>query len=226
MTRKTWTLDKTLPRIPCESSGVGHAAEQELAIHVPNPVEAALAAEMHEPRRRDFLLGRLAAARAVAQLGFRARPIAQRGSAPNFGEGLRGSISHSRGLALAVAIPVGEAHGVGVDIEQGRLSPRAARRITTAREHSWIEQAHDSTQASLRATLLFAVKESAFKALSPSMESPPRLDSIVVECSGRDGPFRALARSHTDIGDQPLALDVGWGVSGEAILAWALHRSV
>lgn len=219
------TLNPRRLAVPCGRAGLAQAQAWELAAHVPRLTEGPLASGMSELRRRDFLLGRLAAARAIAQLGVPSRPVTRRGQAPHFGDDLRGSISHSHGLAVALVVPATEALGVGLDVELGRLSSRAANRILAIDERRWVAQARDIHRASWRATLLFSIKESTFKALSPSFETPPSLGSVVVECTHGTGPVRAHATFSSGGILSSISLDIAWHGSGAAIISVAIFRS-
>ncbi|HYD40901.1 MAG TPA: 4'-phosphopantetheinyl transferase superfamily protein [Anaeromyxobacter sp.] len=102
--------------------------------------ERALWARHRSPRRRaEFLAGRIAARRAVAQaLGEEREAELEIGRDPTGAPSVRGhpalhvSISHSHGLAAAVAAPF----AVGVDLERTEPRPEAfARMFFTDAEH-------------------------------------------------------------------------------------------
>ena len=81
---------------PGELDGLalGVASAGELETFRPQPREARLAAGMQAPRRRDFLVGRLAARRALEALAVPARPISVAEGRPVFPLPAVGSISH------------------------------------------------------------------------------------------------------------------------------------
>jgi 4'-phosphopantetheinyl transferase EntD len=123
-------------------------------------------------RQAEFLFGRLAARLALDEaLGpAQARAEIAIGAArePRWPAGGLGSISHSGGCAAAVALPAGQAHGIGIDLER-LLAPAAreavlgvaidaqeAELLAAAANPQW---SHDALL-----TALFSAKESLFKA--------------------------------------------------------------
>ena len=124
------------------------------------PEEWAQAHQFRPKRRQEFAAGRVAARRALAQLGHEpvALPIGY-GRAPVWPPGLIGSISHAHEIALAAAGPDSCIAALGIDIErQNALSDELAILIITP---------GDSPVAD--PTLLFSIKESAFKCLFRSV---------------------------------------------------------
>jgi enterobactin synthetase component D len=121
-------------------------------------------------RKQEFLLGRAAAHLAIAALcGSSEEPIG-RGSRgqPVWPPGLVGSISHTRGLALAAVARRQDCRGLGVDVERRdrRVTPDVVRLLANAAERAWVEAADPD----LRLKLLFSAKESVFKAPYPQAE--------------------------------------------------------
>lgn len=81
---------------------------------------------------------------------------------PRFPIGYIGSISHSRGLCIAVAAQSMNYAYLGIDIEKTtRLSKLAMKRVVHSDEMNWVES--DQTKASL----LFSAKEAFYKAQFP-----------------------------------------------------------
>lgn len=123
------------------------------------PEEWAQARPFHPSRRHEFAAGRVAARRTLALLGRQpgALPIGP-GRAPIWPPGVIGSISHAQDVALAAAGPHGRIAALGIDIERCHaLSSELAALVITAA---------DSPAAD--PTLLFSIKESAFKCLYSS----------------------------------------------------------
>jgi enterobactin synthetase component D len=119
-----------------------------------------------ERRQQSFALGRAAARQALAELGVAAVAIAQgRGGEPIWPPGIVGAITHSGDLAIAIAGWRRDYAGLGVDLEQlsPGLSARAAIRICTQAELSWLETVDPRRYG----TMLFSAKEAVFKALFP-----------------------------------------------------------
>lgn len=152
-------------------------------------IEAAVTAGLGAPVRvaieqasdaiDDHLLGRRALARALAAAG--RRPDEVTAWPCPFA-----SVSHSRGLAVAVALAPGErARGIGVDLELDRpVRPGLASVFCDARERAWLDTVpaaeHEATVLQL-----WTAKEALYKA------NAAQGDSIVAEY-GVDVP--ALAR--------------------------------
>ena len=113
-------------------------------------------------RRAEFTGGRIAARAALAQLGV--PPVAiptDRDRAPIWPAGIRGSISHTHGLCIAVAAPEAVTAGIGIDIELvAALEPGLSDMIATPEE---LDLFHPDSpgRAALR---IFSAKEAAYKA--------------------------------------------------------------
>ncbi|MBS0123389.1 4'-phosphopantetheinyl transferase family protein [Thetidibacter halocola] len=116
--------------------------------------EAAAMARARPPRLAEFTAGRLAARRAMQAAGCPPAAIPQGADrAPIWPRGLRGSISHAGGLAIAVIASDGQSPGL--DLEPlTAIDPALAAEIRRPDEDGDL----------LR---LFSAKEAAFKALYP-----------------------------------------------------------
>jgi 4'-phosphopantetheinyl transferase EntD len=190
-------------RLRASGLELGFASRDELERFVPCREEERLAVGLRARRRRDFLLGRFAARRALDQLGGPAGPVLTERGAPLFPAPAAGSISHSSGVAVALA---GRAAALGVDVELRRLSERGARYICAPEELRWIAGDAD------RATVLFSAKESVYKALTPARQRGLVLRDIVIEPRGE--------RFGAAVAGAPLAVAGGWLAEG-GILTWA-----
>ncbi|MEU2872326.1 enterobactin synthetase [Streptomyces olivoreticuli] len=170
------------------------------------PGERELVSAMPAPRRRDFLAGRLAARRALALAGLPVGEILADGRRPVFPEGSVGSISHSGGLAVALAAPASCFAALGCDLEVRGLPVEAAHLVLSEDERVWMA-------GSVRRLLFaFSAKETAFKALGD--DAPSRLPGIGLR-PGRGG-FRAWPR------DVPgRVLDVRSRAVAGAAFTWA-----
>jgi enterobactin synthetase component D len=189
------------------------------AIHLPTepePVAPAVWERLH-PREVDhahtltglrqvsFVGGRLAARLAAQQLGVTPGPILPDDlGAPTLPDGLVGSISHKRSLAVAL---VGRNFGetVGVDLEEyGPPRLGIAPRVLTAAELAALEGLPDDRRW-IALLVRFSLKESLYKALSPwvrryvgfhEAEIAPDTDggaAVSLALSGGEGPFEADA---------------------------------
>ncbi|MEU5419205.1 4'-phosphopantetheinyl transferase superfamily protein [Streptomyces sp. NPDC001407] len=146
------------------------------------PGEAELASAMPGLRRRDFLAGRRAARRALALAGLPVAEILADGRRPVFPDGCVGTISHSGGLAVALAAPASRFRALGCDLETRGLPLEAAHLVLSEDERAWVA---DSER---RLLFAFSAKETAFKALSDP--TPSRLLDVGLR-AGRGGGFRA-----------------------------------
>ncbi|MGW1077688.1 hypothetical protein [Streptomyces sp. NPDC002537] len=171
------------------------------------PGERELASAMPAPRRRDFLAGRLAARRALALAGLPVGEILADGRRPVFPEGSVGSISHSGGLAVALAAPAARFRALGCDLELRGLPVAAAHLVLSEDERGWM------AGSGRRLLFAFSAKETAFKVLGD--DAPSYLLGIGLR-PGRGG-FRAWPRHLAE-----RALDVRVRDVSGAAFTWAL----
>jgi len=135
-----------------------------------HPDERAAGAALPIVRRRDWAAGRLALRSALERAGCDDHtPLGtdDRG-APRLPGGWRGSISHKRGLAVAIARrEYKEAHTLGVDIELDGPSRIAIdSRVLTAAERDAVAKL-DEPQRGAAVMRRFAMKEAIYKAIDP-----------------------------------------------------------
>ncbi|MFF9767778.1 4'-phosphopantetheinyl transferase [Streptomyces sp. NPDC014636] len=126
--------------------------------------ERRLARTMPPPRRGDFLIGRRALHRTVRAAGLTAGPVLCDGPRPRLPEGISASISHSRGIAVAVAGPADRFPTLGIDLELADLPVRAAHLVLREPERPLLGPPRTAAR---RLLTLYSAKEAAFKALSP-----------------------------------------------------------
>lgn len=141
---------------------------------MPDKVRGAVA-----KRQAEFLAGRYCAARALAALAADNTEVGSGDNrAPQWPVGTVGSISHTAGRALAVASFDQHCLGLGIDCEtliRPELAERLYDRIATDADSERWRRSEWSKEWFL--TLLFAVKESLFKALYPAVGSYFGFDS-------------------------------------------------
>jgi 4'-phosphopantetheinyl transferase len=137
-------------------------------------------------RRRDWLLGRLAAKRAVQAAEGKDRELSAiavlplPSGCPSFegAEGLSGwglSISHGHGRAAAVVAP----GPVGVDVEQLRALPEGGWRFfLNPKEREWLADEPLGPQGEI---VVWALKEAAYKALQGSVSGVLSLAVVKAE---------------------------------------------
>ena len=214
------------------------APEREACL---SPAERAhLAGLPTEKRRQDWLLGRVAAKTAVRELvpvpwaGFSVLPGpegAPRLTGPGV-EGLAVSLSHGHGRALAWARPAGPGGALpGVDLELVRPRPDGTLRFylhPDERDPVLALPPGEGETPGPRdrlSVLLWALKEAAFKALTP----PRGVGLLDVHLTLLD-PFqaatgRAAVAWRGPCATRAAALGVrevraGWALHGELVLAW------
>ena len=138
-------------------------------------------------RQLEFLHGRRCARAAMALL--------LRGMPPQLGIGERraplwpsyviGSISHTVGMAAAVALPAGMAHrGVGLDIENvldAATATAVRNMVATPAELDLLAPLEAELGADVALTLLFSAKESFFKATHDEIGYYFDFDAIALE---------------------------------------------
>jgi phosphopantetheinyl transferase (holo-ACP synthase) len=202
--------------------------------------EARLDVLVTEKRRRDFLLGRLAAKDAVRRALRSSSPPAgkiailsdENGAPFAVVDGERAaslslSLSHGHGQAVALARESGL---VGLDLERIRERPEGTFRFYMSDEERdrYVSSRLPGCLRDEAAVVLWALKEAAWKALRPgrgaglldvflSLESPTgsREGSARVRFSG---PLRERARQE---GVAPAGL-AAWRREGDLVVAWAL----
>jgi 4'-phosphopantetheinyl transferase EntD len=153
-------LARSRPSLAAAGLGLGVAAVSEPGSAPAGPAEAAAADAMPPTRRLEFLAGRRAARRALRAVGLECGEIPRSGRLPVFPPGRAASISHSAGIAVAVArAPDRPAGPLGCDLELRPLPSRAARLVLRADEEGLPRVGGWSV------TDLFSAKEAAWKAL-------------------------------------------------------------
>ncbi|KUJ41368.1 hypothetical protein ACZ90_68230 [Streptomyces albus subsp. albus] len=173
-----WAL---LPWLREHGLALGLARAGERSARPGGPAERGLAAAMPPPRRRDFLAGRCAARRALAAAALPVAQIPCAGRRPRLPAGCVGSISHSGGLAVALAAPGRRFGALGCDLELRGLPSAAAHLVLNAAEQAWMRGAASPARAEHRLLAAFSAKEAAYKAycaLLPEGEAPALLRDI------------------------------------------------
>lgn len=147
-------------------------------------------------RQAEFLMGRLAARQAIQRLGVAAStPAIGASREPRWQPGVTGSITHTRDMAAAIALPSSLANGVGIDIEtviDAGTRDALQHVVITPRERDVLESRRDQLSADVLLTIAFSAKESFFKATFASV--------------GRYFDFNAARVSHLDARSSQLTL--------------------
>ena len=135
-------------------------------------------------RRNEFATGRRCARRALDQLGFdqSASLVADSDGVPAWPEDLVGSISHSRGVAAAVAARASEYSLVGLDLEKtNRLSEAAMKRVIHPKEAQVVGDDQ------VKASVLFSLKEAFYKAQFPRYRTPGNFHDLALAVDWKAG---------------------------------------
>jgi 4'-phosphopantetheinyl transferase EntD len=152
-------------RIPDAPEPVPEAVLERL-----QPEEAAHALTLRGYRQVQFVGGRIALRHAIGQLGVKAGALLStpRG-APIVPEGIVGSVSHKRDLAIGMAAR-DNGWTLGVDLEDyGPARPSIASRILRPAELAAIESL-DAPERWIATVQRFSIKESIYKALDPYVQ--------------------------------------------------------
>ena len=158
------------------------------------PVEAQAVARAVPARAQEFAAGRACARNALSAIGMDPVALPVRADRrPVWPAGVRGSISHTPGLCVAVVAPASRVAAVGIDVERlDRLRENLWPQVLTSRELAFLHRqpGHLKTSA---ATLMFSAKEAFFKC---QFELTSRgLEFLDVEIDIDDGQFRVLVLS-------------------------------
>ena len=137
-------------------------------------------------RRNEFLAGRLCAARALFELGCSQTHVPMGDNRePIWPEDIVGAISHSDGLACALATKSSLYAGLGIDIETwigNREAQRLIPQVASAKEMDLIASHLGQRRAF---TLIFSAKETIYKAVYPS--AGRFIDFHEVRCHSLEG---------------------------------------
>lgn len=137
-----------------EGAGLGWADPR--ADHALMPGEAVPGAILS--RQREFAAGRAAARAALAAFGVPAQALPMGADrAPVWPAGVVGSITHTAGACLAVALPSARCRGIGLDLEEDHpLDPDLWEMVLRPEERAGMTGA--------QAKAVFCAKEAAYKA--------------------------------------------------------------
>ena len=150
------------------------------------------------PRRKaEYITGRICAGAAIRCLsGVPQIPGRSSDGAPLWPEGLVGSISHSRGKAIAIAGSRHRYARLGVDLEKKLDFDEASEIASLVLARHENECLNEMVQEPLSVTLGFSAKESLFKALCPeALEFDPFEISRIVAV-GLNGSVTLQLQKH------------------------------
>jgi 4'-phosphopantetheinyl transferase EntD len=149
------------------------ATEAELALLHPQSVVA---------RRAAFAAGRTAAHAALAELdrdvpAILAGPMRQ----PLWPDGVAASLSHAGDVAVAVAAPLEQTGGVGIDIEMATPAPELWDQVPLPGERRWLQAIGDAAERDRMLVALFSAKEAIYKAFFPRVGTYFGFDAAALE---------------------------------------------
>lgn len=147
-----------------------------------HPEEAEYARALRGYRQVSFVGGRLALADALATLGVPRVPVLpdERGT-PILPDGLTGSISHKRTLAVGLAALAPSHVRVGIDLEDlDPPRPQVAPRVLRPAELSEIAQLPEDRRW-IDLVIRFSAKEAIYKAIDPFVRRWVGFDEASVE---------------------------------------------
>jgi len=179
----------------------------------------------HACRKRavNWTLGRIAASRALKQLGFEDPPPVLRGDAgePLWPVGISGSITHRYPWSVAVAAEASSnALAVGIDLEslEGFEEDDMSNLICRKSELEWVREARDFKE---RLAMLFSAKEALYKSLFPFLRRYVDFREVELAWSPGRSCFYALALPSDAIG-----LDRGLVISSRRLRHWIFSCSL
>ncbi len=152
---------------------IGFAVMTRVHLRALSPQEGRLlSARASEKRRREFVLGRHAAAEALRLAGMDPPPpvLREPDGSPRWPAGYVGTITHCKGIAASAVCPSPLSRGVGIDLEDlsAEVSPDTYGLVCTPEELSWVEEVLPAEQK-IRFLSLFSAKEAGFKAFFPQV---------------------------------------------------------
>jgi 4'-phosphopantetheinyl transferase EntD len=168
-----------------ETGVVAVVARPEMEFAPLFPAEEASIPRAVAKRRREFTLGRACAREAMARFGVHHHALVPGPHrAPQWPDGLTGSITHCEGFCGAVVARLGRLHGIGIDAEPNQpFPPEIIRRVCTEPEVSHVEAlAGASALAGVDGyRLVFSAKESVYKACYPVVQRVLEFAEVEVE---------------------------------------------
>ncbi len=172
-------------------------------------------------RRTEFLLGRLAAFRAIKALGIHPEPVLRgKHREPLWQDGIVGSISHKGDIAIAAVVRKTIADGIGVDLERmdEPVNLRISTRVCHPSEMDWIFKSQNNRD--IRFRMVFSAKEAGFKAFFPIQQIYLNyLDAELRWNEGRQsfgGSLLKSAGNHYPVG---CSFEVGCRIIGNFVLS-------
>jgi 4'-phosphopantetheinyl transferase EntD len=192
------------------------------------PQEALAIAKAVQSRREQFTAGRILARRALAELGVAPAPLPSGDDrVPHWPRGIVGTITHTHGWCAAAVARASDVSALGADVEAATPLDRSLwDRVCRPEERAFL-QSQPPDRAGLYAKAIFSAKESAYKALYPSVRKFLDFQGMCItfQPSAAEGPSLWLAELRVDwgplargseLGPGKLSLDAEWIVTALA----------
>lgn len=189
------------------------------------PEEERVIANSVEKRRVEFATARACARDALAQLGLPpAAVVPGPKGAPQWPEGVVGSITHCDGYCACTLAHAGDLLSVGIDAEPDRgLPPRLLDDIALPSEREWIRTMAASQRQVSWDRLLFSIKEAIYKAWFPLTGRWLGFEDATVTVDPERGRFLArLLVPAPVVGGRDLGVFEGRWLAREGLLLAAI----
>lgn len=159
------------------------------------PSEVSAVTTAQPQRKTEFVAGRRAARRAMADLGLPPAPVpAGPDRAPIWPKGLIGSISHTKLVCVAAVARAQAARAVGIDVEAATpLEEELIPSICTGAEAARISGSHQQ----MLAKRIFSAKEAAYKAQYPLTQTLIGFEGFEVTLDLENSAFTAIFTAQT-----------------------------
>jgi 4'-phosphopantetheinyl transferase EntD len=190
------------------------------------PEEQAVIASAAESRRREFATGRTCARAALARLGQPAVAVLRGpGGAPQWPEGIVGSITHCRGYRAAAVALTKDVVSLGVDAEPDEPLPDSGMLdlIALQEERVRLRELAAGTPGTCWDRLLFTAKESVYKTWFPLARCWLDFKSADVVIDAHEGTFTARLLVHGPlVNGSPLTILHGRWLTCRGLLITAI----
>ena len=152
------------------------------------PEERQLVESWAPHRQREFASGRTCARRALDSLVVGvASLLPDSDGIPHWPEGVIGSISHCRGVAMATVANSADCRLLGLDLEKiNRLSSGAINKVLHPLEESF------ASSDQLKASILFSLKEAFYKAQFPKWRAVGNFRDLALEVDLANGVAKII----------------------------------
>ena len=193
---------------------------------IPFPEEKAVIENAVESRRREFATGRACARAALARVGQSAVAVLPGpGGAPQWPEGIVGSITHCLGYRAAAVATATAVVSLGIDAEPDEPLPNHGmlEMIASYEERLRLRELAARTPGISWDRLLFSAKESVYKTWYPLARRWLGFESadVVIDASGATFTARLLVPGPLANGSRLTLLHGQW-LSSQGLLATAI----